>query len=149
MNAPLSRVAPKMAAGAYQTYAVVRPARTHWRRGTCVQVGCEKRERGWRQTIDLNTPLGQDQARYIKQHSGRSYTKIGQLNGIVELEFAAGQDCFAEHKVPLDRDSLFLLKGGDWRGNPRGTAPRKLSPVAWRDNFGENQEKLAELAQRG
>lgn len=138
-----------MPAAAYQTYAVVRPQRTHWRKGTCAQVNCPNRERGWRQTIDLNTVLGQEQARYIKTHSGRAYTKIGQMNGIVELEFAAGQDCFAEHRIPLDRDSLFLLKGGDWRGNPTGAATRHLSPIAWRDNFGENQEKLVDMAQRG
>ena len=145
----LNRVAPKMDVQAYQTYGIARPKRTHWKLATCAQVDCPRRERGWRQTIDLNTPLGQDQARYIKTHAGRSYTKVGQMNGVVELEFAAGQDCFTEHRVPLDRDSLFTLRRGDWRGNPTGQAPQVLSPIAWRDNYGENQEKLAELAKRG
>jgi hypothetical protein len=149
VSAALNRVPPKMPAAAYQTYAVVRPKRTHWRKATCQQVECPHWLKGWRQTIDLNTPLGQEQARYIKQHSGRAYTKIGQFNGVVELEFPAGQQCFTEHRVPLDRDSLFQLKGGDWRGNPAGVPTRTLSPVAWRDNYGENQEKLAEIARRG
>lgn len=148
----LNRIAPKMDVGAYQTYGVQRPARTHWRAATCREVECPRRERGWRQVIDLTTPLGQDQARYIKNHSGRKYAKLpiepGAPAGTVVLEFGAGQDCFAEHRVPLDRDSLFVLRDGDWRGNPTGRR-RTLSPIAWRDDMGENQEKLAELARRG
>ena len=72
----------------------------------------------------------------------------GAAAGVVVLEFGAGQDCFSEHRIPLDRDSLFVLRDGDWRGNPTGRR-RTLSPIAWRDDMGENQEKLAELARRG
>jgi hypothetical protein len=148
----LNRIPPKMDVGAYQTYGVARPARTHWRAATCREVECPRRERGWRQVIDLTTQLGQDQARYIKNQSGRKYAKVPRNpslpDGVVELVFLAGQDCFAEHRVPLDRDSLFVLRDGDWRGNPTGRR-RTLSPIAWRDDMGENQEKLAELARRG
>jgi len=145
----LTRLAPKMDAASYQTYGVTRPARTHWKAATCAQVNCPRREQGWKQTIDLTTELGQKQARYIKLHSGRSYVKESQADGIVVLVFGAGQDCFDEHRIPLDRDSLFTLRGGDWRGNPRGIPLRRLSPIAWRDDFGEHQEKLADLAKRG
>lgn len=144
----LNRPEPKYAVQQYQTYGVQRPKRTHWQIATCREVNCPRWERGWKQTIDLNTPLGQKQARYIKQHSGRSYTKVGQMNGIVMLEFAAGQECFDEHRRTLDRDSLFVLRDGDWRGNPTGRK-RILSPIAWRDDFGENQERLAEIQRRG
>jgi hypothetical protein len=145
----LNRIAPKMDVGAYQTYGVARPRR---RVATCREANCPRRERGWRMTIDLNTPLGQDRARYIKNYAGRAYIKLprdpGAPAGVVVLEFAAGQECFDEHTVPVEEETIYVLRDGDWRGNPTGRH-RTLSPIAWRDDMGENQEKLAELARRG
>lgn len=141
----LNRGVPKYDVGAYQTYGV---KRLNWRIATCREVNCPHREHGWQQAIDLNTPLGQDQARHIKYHAGRTYTKVSQAEGIVVLAFAAGQNCFTEHRVPVDEKTIYVLRDGDHRGNPTGRK-RVLSPIAWRDDFGENQEKYAELVRRG
>ena len=33
--------------------------------------------------------------------------------------FEAGQQCFTQHHVP-DRPQFFVVRDGDWRGNPTG-----------------------------
>ena len=144
------RAAERLGVGpaAFKTYVVGRPTATHFRPATCAEVDCERRARGWRTAVDLSTELGRKQARYIKNHSGRTFTHT-QAGTIVALTFPPGQDCFEQHRVPLEREPLFVVRQGDRRGNPRGIAPIKLTPVAWRDDFGEHQEALADAHRRG
>ena len=73
----LNRPAPLMGVHGYQTYQVIRPSTPkYWREATCEQVDCSHWRNGWQQTVDLNTSLGQKQARYIRDHAGRSYVKV-------------------------------------------------------------------------
>jgi len=143
------RLVPKVGAENFKTYGVARPIATHWRKATCKEIGCANFINGWRTTIDLNTPLGQTQAKYIRDHSGRKYTVVGQMNNVVTLEFPAGQKCFGEHKRPLEREPIFYIKGGDFRGNPMGIPTQKLRAVDWIDDFGDHQNKIADQKEKG
>lgn len=144
------RIPPALPASAMQTFAVSAPAATHTRKASCEEVECRAYENGWRMTIDLNTDLGQRQARYIRDHAGRSYKKISAVDGLVELEFAPSQPCFAEHRVPNGRPETFLVKGGDHRGNPLKTVTRvHKKPEFWLEEFQENQDRLKTRIERG
>lgn len=155
----LTRLAPKMPAAAYQTYGVLRPASTHMREVDCRAYDCERWIKGWRMALDLAEPPQARAAKWIRDHSGRTWVVERQQGAIVTLAFGAGQQCLAgefntrlfgqRHMMALERVPLFTLAGGDWRGNPLGWKTQKLSPVSWRDHYGENQEKLADLVQRG
>lgn len=141
-------IMPKMSPAAYKTYALLRPKATHTRVALCKEVDCRAMANGWKTIVDVSTPLGQRQANYIRLHSGRAFT-VTEDGTLVTFVFAPGQKCFAEHRVMLEREPLFRIKDGDFRGNPRGTPVLKLSPIAWRDNFGEHQDSIAEQHKRG
>lgn len=146
----VNRMTPGMDARFYQTFQVTSPIATHTRKGTCEEVECGAYLRGWKMQIDLNTELGQKQAHYIKHLSGRSYTVDGQQDGLVTLIFKPNQDCFAEHRVPLDRPEIYRVKGGDFRGNPLRTVTRvHKKPEFWVEEFAENQDKLKSAIEKG
>jgi len=143
------RFPDRIGAEFFKTYGVARPQATHWRKATCQEVGCKNFANGWRIFIDLSTDLGQRQGRYIRDHSGRKYTVVGQANSNVMLEFPAGQKCFAEHRIPLDREPICYIRGGDHRGNPTKTPTRKLRADQWVEDFSEHQGNIKEAKERG
>lgn len=139
----LFRIQPGMVMSSYKTYALKAPPATHWKAATCKDVDCEAYANGWITRIDASTELGRAQLNYIRLQSGRHYmdnTKPG--SNIVELWFRAGQKCFAQHKVPLDREPVYLVRGGDWRGST-GLIRRHISGEDWVDDFANHQDKLA------
>lgn len=150
MTRPLNRPEGLLPASAMQTFQVVAPKGTHTRPATCEEVECPQYARGWRMKIDLGTELGQRQARYIKHDSGRSYTVVDQRDGLVTLEFAPGQPCFAEHRKRLSIPEIYRVKGGDHRGNPLKTVTRvHKKPEFWVEEFAENQDRLKTRIERG
>jgi hypothetical protein len=150
MSRPLNRPTLKTPAHAMQTFQVVAPKSTHTRRVSCEDVQCPQYARGWKMTIDLNTKLGREQAMYIKYDAGRSYKITAQRDGLVELEFAANQPCFQEHRVRNDLPEIFRVKGGDHRGNPLRTPVRThKKPEFWVEEFAENQDRLKTAIERG
>lgn len=148
---PTQRIEPTLGAENMKTYAIEAPLTTHWRRGTCEETECRKHQNGWYMDIDLSTQLGQQQAAYIKHQSGRHFTHEKLNNeGMVRLTFPAGQTCFQEHKVRLDREERYIVKGGDFRGNPRGIPTRVHDkPEHWIEDFQENQEAIIDAKQKG
>ena len=147
---PINRVTPGLPAHMMQTYAINAPKATHWRPATCAEVDCQKAERGWKMILDLTTDLGQRQARYIKHTSGRRYEVTSQRDGLVTLIFPGGQECFEEHQVRTDRPEEYLVRGGDFRGNPRGQQTRvHTKPEHWVEDFQETTDRLNQLAERG
>ena len=145
-----NRIAPAVGAEHMQTFAIQAPTETHWRRATCEEVACDQAARGWRMVLDLQTEMGMRQARYIKHHSGRRYEIAEQRDGLVTLVFAGGQECFQEHRVRIDRPEKYLVKGGDFRGNPRGQKTRvHTKPEFWIEEFQENSDQLNQLKERG
>lgn len=145
---PLNRIQPKAPPQAYKTYQIVSPLSTHWRTGTCDEAGCLAYRHGWQTNVDESTDLGQRQAHYIRKVSGRRFTERRTELGLTAFTFEAGQRCFREHKVPLDRPELYVVRGGDWRGNPRGEVRKHSSPDAWVNDFGETLDRLDRAANR-
>lgn len=150
---PINRITPNLPASAYRTFQIVSPLSTHWRPASCEEFECEQYLRGWKSAIDESTELGQKQAHYIRKMSGRKFTESrDEQPGLTVFTFEAGQTCFSsgQHKVPLGRPEHYLVKGGDWRGNPAGLATRKhAKPEHWVEDFQENQDKLIRQIERG
>lgn len=139
-----------LGADKYQTFQIVAPKDTHTVPATCEEVECAQYARGWKMKIDLQSPLGQKQAFYIKHHSGRSYREVDNRDGLVTLEFRSGQPCFQEHRKSIERDPLFRVKGGDARGNPLRLPTRThKKPEFWVEEFAENQDRIATAIEKG
>jgi len=147
----LFRVPTKAPVTAFKTYALSLPKQTHYRKATCQEVECEAYANGWITKIDVTTDLGQRQARYIHDRSGRTFTVTGTGTDapIREFTFPSGQQCFTDHQVPLERDPLFIVRDGDWRGNPTGRRMQHRNAQDWIDDFGEHQQNIADAKGKG
>lgn len=144
------RLPPKLPSGAYKTYQILSPLGTHFRDATCDEVECPHQAFGWRSVIDENTDLGQRQAYYIRENSGRKFTEERGEDGLRTFTFEAGQKCFTQHKVSLERPEIFMVRGGDWRGDPAGADPLiHKRPDDWVDDFATHQDNIATLIERG
>lgn len=150
---PVNRITPNLPASAYRTFQIVSPLSTHWRPATCEEAECEQYARGWESAIDESTELGQKQAWYIRKQSGRKFTESrDEQPGLTVFTFEAGQTCFSagQHKVPLGRPEHYLVRGGDWRGNPAGVETRRHSkPEFWVEDMQEGFDKLRSVQERG
>ncbi|WP_432019915.1 hypothetical protein [Streptomyces sp. 1222.5] len=148
----MNRINPAMPAEAYKTYAIVAPKSTHWVDATCAQVDCAHHLNGWQSVIDETTELGQRQAHYIRKQSGRRFSEERRDGGLTAFTFDAGQECFnsAKHQRRLDRPELYVVRDGDFRGNPRGTATRQHANAAdWVDDFATHQQGIADEIAKG
>ena len=142
------RIQPKGSPQAYKTYALFQPKKTHTRVATCQEVECDAYANGWKTIVDVSTKLGQKQANYIRLHSGRSFSVTYQTATLIHFVFKPGQKCFREHRVSLQREPIFKIKGGDWRGNPLSVPTHIVKPQSWVDDFGENQQNVARRIER-
>lgn len=134
----------------YQTFQIKAPKETHTVEATCEDVECQAYKNGWRMTIDLGTDLGQKQAWYIKYKSGRSFVEVDNRDGLVTIEFRSGQKCFQEHRQAIERDPVFSVKGGKDGKNPLRIPTRvHKKPEFWVEEFAENQNRLAEIHEKG
>ena len=146
----LFRPTPALPVTAFQTFTIDRPLETHWRVGTCAEVKCLNLTHGWWTEVDEDSTLGGMQAAYIRRDSGRRFVESKTPEGLTRFEFEAGQECFAEHKVAVERDPLFLVRPGDHRGNPFGTAPRvHKRPEHWVEHFAETLDGVRTVKERG
>jgi hypothetical protein len=143
------RLQPALPVTAYKTYQVLMPKSTHTRPARCEEVECAAHQRGWVTRVDVTTELGQAQARYIRNQAGRAFTTAQLPGNIVAFQFPAGQQCFAEHRVSLERPALYVVRDGDWRGNPTGRRMQHASDRDWVDDFGEHQLNLKDRIERG
>lgn len=145
------RVTPALDVTQVQTFAIATPIATHTREASCAEVDCEHYLNGWRTTVDEGTDLGQQQAYYIRNVSGRHYREDrNQAPGLTVFEFEAGQTCFTAepHRIQT-RPELFVVRDGDWRGNPTGRRRIHQRPEDWVDEFANHQLAVRELRERG
>jgi len=142
------RIPSRLPVAEVKTYALAAPQATHFRRASCQEVECAEYARGWLSMIDVSTPLGQNQAYYIRMRSGRSFT-ASEVDGMVTFSFPAGQQCFAQHTVPLERDPILFVRGGDWRGNPSGFVRRHTRAEDWVDDFATHQQAIVDQFEKG
>jgi len=139
------RITPQAPPQFYKTYQIVSPISTHYRTGTCEEFGCLAHQHGWQTGVDESTELGQRQAHYIRALSGRRFVERRTEIGLTAFTFEAGQKCFAEHKVPLDRPELYVVRGGDFRGNPRNEVRKHSGADSWVNDFAEHQDRIARV----
>lgn len=144
----INRIEPTAPVDAYKTYQILAPRASHHRPASCAEIRCANHLNGWRTKVDETTELGKRQAWYVRNEAGRAFTE--ERHGpITTFTFEAGQRCFTPHTVRLDRPEIFLVRGGDWRGNPSGEVLKHQRAADWVDDFGEHQIKVAEQIERG
>jgi len=139
------RLDPVGPVGMYQTYG----ARASQDTGVitaCREAGCQAWQRGWETTVDEATALGQNQAKYIRTASGRTFTEKRTGEGLTVFVFESFQRCFTEHRT---RPDLFTRRHGDWRGNPSGRSYTFARPQDWMDDMRNNQDKIDQAIKRG
>lgn len=143
----LFRIEPKLSPSEMKTYALSTPLITHFRKATCKEVECKGWRNGWESFIDESTVLGQTQAGYIRHQSGRRFTESKNEHGITAFKFPAGQTCFREHKEPLERPPLLLVRNGDWRASSVSRVHSRVDD--WVDDFRTHTEGINKLLERG
>lgn len=142
-------IVPRLGAEHFKTYQILAPIPSHFRPATCREVECAGYTRGWRTTVLPDSP----QANYIRRSSGRAFTEAPNENGdgTVVFTFPPGQQCFraSEHRKSLEREPLYVVRGGDFRGDPRGETPVRRRAADWVDDFAEHQQQIAERIEKG
>lgn len=139
------RLSPEGPVGAYQTFSVrSRPDRAV--KSVCERVGCPAWREGWESVIDESTSLGQQQAAYIRQQSGRTFRELRTTAGLTVFRFESGQRCFAEHKTMPE---LYLVRDGDFRGNPTGRKRVHQRAADWVEHMQEQFDRFNEDRHRG
>lgn len=148
-----NRAIPRMKSQSYKTFSIQQPLSTHFRRGTCEEVGCLAYHNGWRLRIDT---MPEELVRTAKT-SGRSWRQLVITQGDTEWEagtyliFEAGQVCFeaSRHRVALDRPQLFIVGRGDWRTFSPRNARQHKTPEDWAEDFAIHSNELQEAIKRG
>lgn len=157
---------PRLESHRYDTYGVVMPKATHTRAGKCEEMEiictsiskgsdgseqfcpekhCGHWAHGWATMLDVSTDLGQRQARYIIDRSGRHW-KAKQDGAKVVFTFPAGQQCFVDHRIPLEREPLFTFKHSHLITGERAAV---INGREWLDRFGQNQLNLKDQIEKG
>ena len=142
------RLEPMMPAAAYKSYSMRRPLATHFRAATCEEADCPDYLNGWVTIV----PEGSDNAALVRSLKGRwHFTEERREGGLAAFTFPPGQQCFkaSTHRVPVGRPSIFLVTGGDHRGNPLQTPSRILRVEDWVDDFATHQDRLAREIEKG
>lgn len=145
----ISRIAPVGPPQAYKTYAASMPLRTHFRRATCEEAGCEQYRSGWVTTIDLSTTDGQKMAHFVQHDKTRRWTLQKVSPVLVKVVYGPGQRCFKSHQVRNDRPPRLIARSGDFRGNPDGRKTVHTSAQFWIEDQQETLDLVQARLQRG
>lgn len=150
MSRQANRLPPVGPVGAYQTFQMVRPRATHSRPATCAEVECPHYLNGWACRVIAGSD---DEALIRRTIAARSYRylDVREDGGFIRFMFYPEQPCFkaGAHRVQLDRPGIYLVKDGDWRGNPTGRTRRHANGDDWVDDFANHQEKIKEAIEHG
>ncbi|MEV7389628.1 hypothetical protein [Streptomyces sp. NPDC091215] len=138
-------IEPAMPANAYQTYEVHAPQDVQ-QKSACERANCQAWRYGWESVIDQSTPLGQQQAAYIRTQSGRTFREQRSDAGLTVFRFESGQRCFAEHGT---RPELYLVRDGDRRGNPTGRLRQHTRPADWVEDMAQSLDAVRTAQERG
>lgn len=144
------RLPPVGPVQAYKTYAIRQPLGTHFRRATCAEVNCRAYLNGWVTRV----PITSQMAQYIRSKAhGRAFTEFTDRHskGEAEFSFPAGQSCFraSEHRIPVGRAPLYVVRGGDHRGNPTGERRIHHRPEDWAEDLGEHLGMIKDRREKG
>jgi hypothetical protein len=147
----VSRFKPAGPVSAYKTYAMNRPHDTHSRPATCEEIDCDFWRHGWVTTLDISTTEGQFHFETAKAASRtRPYSLQRVTDHLLKLLYKPGTPCFkaSQHRVPVERPSIFVVRDGDFRGNPTGRR-RVRRAEDWVDDFANHEDRLETARQRG
>jgi hypothetical protein len=149
---PLQRVAPKAGPENFKTYSMRQPLPTHWRVATCEEVDCVDYLTGFVTTIDTSTEMGKWHYDFITHDKTRSYSMQRVSDTLFKFIYGPGNTCWkqSEHRTLIGKPALFVVTGGDWRGNPRQT-PKRVHVRAedWVDDFASHQDGISQMVRRG
>jgi hypothetical protein len=142
---------PVLPAHLMKTYEMRFPTRTHFREASCVEVECDWYHKGQVVGFDLSVPAKVEAAQQfgtLCKQLGLTFT-VNQVGTTVQFTFQPGQRCPRPHRVPLGRDPLYIVRGGDWRGNPRGTQIRHRNAADFTDDWQTSQAQVFDKIQEG
>jgi hypothetical protein len=147
---PFANVSPRLV----KTYELRASLSTHWRLATCAEIDCQPHQHGWATTVtadsDDETTLLRTAAGTLDGHR-RRFVKQPEAGGFVRYVFPSGQPCFeaTAHRVPLEREPIYVVRGGDsWR-RIGDFGRRHVRAVDWVDDFATHQSGVADRAARG
>ncbi len=149
MSASMNRVPPILPVTAVKTYSVSSPIQTHRRSATCAEVDCSAWRDGWATRVDPRTELGAGQAYYVRHDRSRRHREEACEDGTVRFVFEPGQRCFRQHSKSLERPELYVVRDGDWRGNPTGRRRVHRTPGEWVEDFAGHLDEIERLRERG
>ncbi len=141
----VNRIAPLGPSSAYVTYGISMRPDT----GlvfTCQEVGCEYWREGWDSPVDERTEVGRMWAHMIRFDSKRDFTELRRADGVTVFRFKPYQRCFQDHDTIPD---LFVVRDGDWRGNPTQRGRVHVNGFDWFDDLREHEGALADIRAKG
>lgn len=118
------------------TFALAKPSATHRRKATCAEANCKNMINGFQIHVNPSSAQAARQE-YLIKSSGRRYSVSPEPGGLL-YTFEAGQQCFGEHTVPIDRPALYLVRKGS---NP---VKHHAAPSDWVDDFSTHLDKIRE-----
>lgn len=146
------RLTPSGPASAYTTFSVAMPHGPEFERAaTCEEIDCDAWRNGWMTRV----PAASLDLVEAVMKSGRPFTEVTGLGSSErEFLFAPGTPCFraSTHRIAVrpDLPQLFVVRDGDWRGNPRHTEARiHKRPEDWVENFQETTAAVVDRIERG
>lgn len=136
---PQRSIMPTAPPSMYKTYQIAMPLTTHFRPASCAEVNCSNYLNGWVTRV----PVDSDFERIVRS-CGRKWAVVKQEGAEMVFTFAPGTPCFQEsqHRVTLDRPALFIVKGGDFRGNPTGEFRQHAQPAHWVEDCALHLDKV-------
>lgn len=131
---------------AYKTHAIASPIKTHYRKATCAEAGCDYYKDGW--TFHKEQLSAEDL--YVATHSGKRYREVKLAEGYTYLVFEPGQPCFAAatHVVTLERPEFYFIGRGDYRVFSPHKA-KQFTPDDFVDEFANHLDRLHTAIERG
>jgi len=143
---PVQRLDPVLPVRAMQTYKVSRPAATHSRPATCEEVECPDFVKGY----VVRLPRGDDRIALLREAAAGRVDglkrSMADVTGIDSAEqvFLMNGPCLkaTQHRVPIDRPEIYLVRGGDWRAN-LGLIRKHARPEHWVEDMQESLDATA------
>lgn len=146
-----------------KTFEYATPGHTHYRQATCKEAAerglCKHYAEGFvlpwlpgdTQLIDVLNTVG-----YTYSYTDVPPEHLQQMEfpkGTKFLVFPPEQRCLTSykvpHRIPLDREPLLRVVGGDWRGNPRGEQHVHTNLDNWVDDLQNTTDKLRREIEKG
>ena len=135
--------------GSYQTFALLRPRKTHWRTATCEEVGCPDFVNGFVFTCDTGTELGQKQYHYVVHDKTRKYSMQRVGPTLLKFVYGPGNDGFGhKHVLPVGRPPKAIVFGGDWRAQTSDVRVHTRLED-WVDESLNHHDRIATIRKRG